>query len=75
MSKAAGIYNMEMHEITAAGEFEITRVPGGWIYDHREYRTYVNPNGGSEVYHDHSPVFVPYGDQAKEERLMGVLRT
>ena len=67
------IFHLKLHEITNVGSCEVMRVPGGWIYSHREYRIAEGMNGRTEEYHMVSPVFVPYTDEVRKSMLQDVV--
>jgi len=49
------LHRMKMMETRDVNEFEVTRVPGGWIFRHEdEHYSHGNHAGGSQ-----SMVFVP----------------
>lgn len=50
------LYNLEYMETQDIGDFEVTRVPGGWIFKSQtKHFHHANPIGGSE-----STIFIPY---------------
>jgi hypothetical protein len=52
------IYNLKLHETLSISGFEITRVPGGWIYIKR-YRINI-PD---------IMTFIPFNNEFQEEKL------
>ena len=54
--KLDALYNLKYFETDKIGSFEVTRVPGGWIFKSTtRHEKHSNPVGGSE-----SSVFVLY---------------
>ena len=50
------IYNMKLHDVITIGDYDIVRVPGGWIYVMFDKK-----------YMQKSSVFVPYDNSFKYE--------
>lgn len=44
MDKQPKILEMELHEVTYAGAFEVMRVSGGWLYSNSVGTTFVQYN-------------------------------
>ena len=67
---ASAAFDIKMDEAISIHSFQVLRVPGGWIYTYTDYNTvtYDGQVGGQNILRSHS-VFVPYSNQAKEERL------
>jgi len=68
------IFKLKLHKVITVGQWDILRVPGGWIYTHSNYNeiTYDYKQGSETVMSTHS-IFVPYSDAVKRELLEEVV--
>ncbi|MBC8490455.1 MAG: hypothetical protein H8D45_30950 [Bacteroidetes bacterium] len=53
------IYKLDLHHSTDTCKFDVTRVPGGWIYCPIESHAELNPQK-SRVVNRSAGIFVPY---------------
>ena len=67
---------MKIHEQTNIDNtaWMVMRVPGGWIYTYTDYNQKLDPNDRHVEDMRSNPVFVPYSDAAKEDRLESIIK-
>ena len=57
--------NMKLHERHQQDDFEIKRVPGGWIYRFTQYNHVPTVDGSWAHLYTYDSVFVPLNDEFK----------
>ena len=56
-------YNMAVNETIRVDDYQITRVPGGWIYRFSEINQMLMPDGQWSENYLPTAVFVPYANE------------
>jgi len=75
MNISTDIYKLTLHEtMSIDSEWQILRVPGGWIYSFTSVNAHNTGEPNNAYYtHDVRHIFVPITQQSKEEQMEGLL--